>query len=97
MYFRTCLEANFNNFGAGDFPLWVPKMSISRKNPAVILFLNFRISVSLSASGMTWAILNDALVSVLHDRMGGGEGEQSQHTAPHLPGTLPSWQRYPGR
>lgn len=28
--------------------------------------------------------------------MGGGEGEQSQYTAPHFPGTLPSWQRYSG-
>lgn len=46
---------------------------------------------------MGWAVVNDAVGSLLSDRMGGGEGEQSQHTAPHLPGTLPSWQRYPGR
>lgn len=41
--------------------------------------------------------LNDAIVTVLCDRMGGGEGEQSQHTAPHLPGTFPPRQRDPGR
>lgn len=39
--------------------------------------------------------VDDLPLSVL-DRVGGGEGEQSQHTAPHLPGTLPSWQRDPG-
>lgn len=59
--------------------------------------LYLHVSVSLTASGVARAIFNDALVSVLCDRMGGGEGEQSQHTAPHLPGTLPSWQCYPGR
>lgn len=37
-----------------------------------------------------FTVLNDL------DRVGGGESEQSQHPAPHLPGTLPSWQRDPG-
>lgn len=41
--------------------------------------------------------VSDVVVLPPSCRMGGGAGEQSQYTAPHLPGALPSWQCYPGR
>lgn len=58
---------------------------------------HFKTSVSASEIQYGLGHSKGCTVSLLCDRMGGGEGEQSQYTAPHIPGTLPSWQRYPGR